>query len=130
MAMSGWQRVGVVISALWLVASPTYLLVTTNKAANKSYAECMKLSLMTGAQMRAVGRRDEAEAWERHSNDWCLSAAGYMSPVGLVHALLEGSYRSIILWCVFLGPTALLWLVGSFVVVTVRWVGRALHSIE
>jgi hypothetical protein len=120
----------VVISVLWLIASPSYLLVTTNKAANKSYAACMKLSLMTGAQLRAVGKPDEADAWERHSNDWCSSTAGYLSPIGLAHALLEGSYRSAILWGVFLGPIALLWLVGSLVIGTVRWVGRGLHSIE
>jgi hypothetical protein len=29
-----------------------------------------------------------------------------------------------------LGPIALLWLVGSVVIGTVRWVGRGLHSIE
>jgi len=120
----------VVISVLWLIASPTYLLVTTNKAANESYAECMKLSLITGSQMRAVGKQDEADAWERHSNDWCSSNAGYMSPVGLAHALLEGSYHSAVLWGVFLGPIAFLWLAGSLVIGTLRRVGRGLRSIE
>jgi hypothetical protein len=128
--MRGWQKIGVVISVLWLIASPTYLLVTKNKAANKSYAACMKSSLITGTHLRAIGNHDEADAWERHSKDWCLSAAGYMSPVGLAHALLEGSYRSAILWGVLLGPIALLWLVGSLVIGTVRWRGRRLQSIE
>jgi hypothetical protein len=43
---------------------------------------------------------------------------------------LEGSYRSAILWGVFLGPIALLWLVGILVTGTVRWLGRRLQSIE
>jgi len=128
--MSGWQRIGVVISVLWLIASPTYLLVTKNKAASKSYAACMKSSLITGTQLRAIGNRREADVWESHSKDWCLSDAGYMSPVGLAHALLEENYRSAILWGVFLGPVALLWLVGSLVIGIVRWVGRRLQSIE
>jgi hypothetical protein len=128
--MSGWQRIGVVISILWLIASPAYLLVTKNQAANKSYAACIESSLMTGTRLRYIGQYDQADAWERHSKDWCLGAAGYMSPVGLARALLEGSYRSAILWGGFLGPIALLWLVGSLVIGTVRWVGRRLQSIE
>jgi hypothetical protein len=109
--MSGWQRIGVVISVLWLIASPIYLLVTKNEAANKIYAACIEESLITGTRMREMGKQNEADAWERHSNDWCLGAAGHMSPVGLAHALLEGSYRSAILCGVFLGPIALLWLI-------------------
>jgi hypothetical protein len=128
--MSGWQRIGVVISILWLIASPAYLLVTKNQAANKSYAACIESSLMTGTRLRYIGQYDQADAWERHSNDWCLGTAGYMSPVGLAHALLEGSYRSAILWGVFLGPIALLWLVGSLVIGTFRWRRRRLLSTE
>ena len=128
--MSGWQKICVVISILWLIASPAYLLVTKNQAANKSYATCIESSLMTGTHLRYTGQHDQADAWERHSKDWCLGAAGYMSPVGLAHALLEGSYHSAILWGVLLGPIALLWLVGRLVIGTVRWRGRRLQSIE
>jgi hypothetical protein len=128
--MSGWQRIGVVISVLWLIASPIYLLVTKNEAANKSYAACIELSLPTSTQMRKIGKNDEADAWERHSNEWCLGAAGYMSPVGLAHALLEGSYNSAVLWSFLLGPIVLLWLVGSLVIGTARGLMRDLRSIE
>src|SRR5262249_40242307 len=128
--MSGRQRIGVVISILWLIASTTYLLVTKNQAANKSYAACIESGLTTGTHLRYIGQNDQADAWESHSKDWCLGAARYMSPVGLAHALLEGSYRSAILWGAFLGPIALLWLVGSLVIGIVRWVGRRLQSIE
>jgi len=85
---------------------------------------------MTSAQMRKIGEHDEADAWERHSYDWCWRAAGYMSPVGLAHAFLEGSYHTAVLWGFLLGPIALLWLVGSLVIGIVRWVGRGLLSIE
>jgi hypothetical protein len=128
--MSRWQRLGVVISILWLIASPAYLLVTKNQAANKSYAACIESSLTTGTHLRYIGQYDQADAWERHSNDWCLGAAEYMSSVGLAHSFLERSYRSAILWGVFLGPIAVLWLVGSLVIGIVRWVGRRLQSIE
>jgi hypothetical protein len=36
--MTGWQRIGVVISVLRLIGSPSYILVSKNKAANESYA--------------------------------------------------------------------------------------------
>ena len=38
-----------------------------------------------------------------------------MSPVGLAHALLEGSYHSAVSWGFLLGPITLLWLVGSLI---------------
>jgi hypothetical protein len=127
---SGWQRIGVAISVLWLIALPIYLLVTKNEAANKSYAACIEESLMTGTRMREVGNQDEADAWERHSNDWCLRGAGYMSPIGLAHVFLEGSYHSAALWGFLLGPIAVLWLVGGLVIGTVRRAARGFVSIE
>ena len=127
---SGWQRIGVAISVLWLIALPIYLLITKNEPANKSYAACIEESLMTASRMREVGKQDEADAWERHSNDWCLRGAGYMSPVGLAHVFLEGSYHSAALWGFLLGPIALLWLVGSLVIGTVRRTARGLDSLE
>jgi hypothetical protein len=128
--MSGWQRIGVAISVLWLIASPIYLLVTRNETANKSYAACIEESLMTGTRMREIGKQDEADVWERHSNDWCLRGAGYISPIGLAHVLLEGSYQSALSWGFLLGPIALLWLVGSLVIGTARRVARDLLSVE
>jgi hypothetical protein len=59
-----------------------------------------------------------------------VGAAGHISPVGLAHVLLEGSYHSAVLWGFLLGPIALQWLVGSLVVGIVRRVARGLLSIE
>ena len=128
--MGGWQRIGAVISVLWLIGSSIYLLITENEPADRSYAACIEDSLMTSTQMREKGQQDEAYAWEHHSYDWCFRAAGYMSPVGLAHAFLEGSYHSVVLWGFLLGPIGLLWLVGSLVIGTVRRPGRGLRSIE
>jgi hypothetical protein len=38
--MSGWQWIGVVISVLWLVGLPLYIITTTNNRANTEYLEC------------------------------------------------------------------------------------------
>jgi hypothetical protein len=64
--MSGGQRIGAAISVLWLIASPIYLLVTKNEAANKTYAACIEESLVTGTRMREIGKQDEADSWEHH----------------------------------------------------------------
>jgi hypothetical protein len=53
-----------------------------------------------------------------------------MSPVGLAHVFLEGSYHSAALWGFLLGPIAVLWLVGSLVIGTVRRAARDFVSIE
>ncbi len=91
-----------------------------NEAANKSYAACIEESLMTSTRMREVGNQDEADAWERHSNDWCLRA----------HVFLEGSYHSAALWGFLLGPIAVLWLAGGLVIGAVRRAVRGFVSIE
>jgi hypothetical protein len=127
--MGRWQRIGAVISVLWLIGSPLYLLVTENEPADRSYAACIEDSLTTSTRMREKGQQDEADTWELHSYDWCLRAAGYMSPVGLAHAFLEGNYHSAMLWGFLLGPIALLWLVGSLVIGKVRRAGRDLRSL-
>ena len=38
--MSGWQRIGAVISVIWLVAAPIYLMVSQNSQANELYGDC------------------------------------------------------------------------------------------
>jgi hypothetical protein len=43
--MGRWQRIGAVISVLWLIGSPLYLLVTENEPADRSYAACIEDSL-------------------------------------------------------------------------------------
>ena len=39
--MSGWQRIGVVISILWLVGLPIFLMIDTNRRANDFYSDCL-----------------------------------------------------------------------------------------
>ncbi len=42
MGLSGWGRLGVVISVLWIIAFPSYLTVDTNNQANEFYQWCRK----------------------------------------------------------------------------------------
>src|SRR5262249_57203663 len=40
--MSDWQRLGVLISVLWLVGMPIYLMVDTNNTAGVVYQSCIR----------------------------------------------------------------------------------------
>jgi hypothetical protein len=39
--MSGWQRIGVVISVLWMLAVPTYFVIVNNQGAGAYEKVCL-----------------------------------------------------------------------------------------
>ena len=45
--MSGLQRMGVLISVLWLLAVPSYLIISSNKFADAYYKGCLDLAYRT-----------------------------------------------------------------------------------
>ena len=45
--MSGWKRIGVLISVLWLLAVPSYLIISSNKFADAYYKGCLDLAYRT-----------------------------------------------------------------------------------
>ena len=45
--MSGWQRIGVVISVLWLLAVPSYVIISSNQFADAYYKGCLDLAYRT-----------------------------------------------------------------------------------
>jgi hypothetical protein len=115
--MSGWQRIGVVISVLWLVGLPVYTLMHHNLSVQERTVDCV-------ARLGATA-------------EWCWQTFYQvpMSPldvqgmlvgreplVGANHTI-EHSYNmelAMVVW----GPIILLWLVGWIVFGTVRWVRR------
>jgi hypothetical protein len=42
--LSGWQRIGVVISVLWMVGFPIFLMVDTNRQASEMYQGCLRIA--------------------------------------------------------------------------------------
>jgi len=42
--MNGWQRVGVVLSVLWAIGLPTYLVKSNNWSVDAKYANCSHLA--------------------------------------------------------------------------------------
>jgi len=109
--MSGWQRIGVVISIVWLVGFPIFLFID----ANRSHSEVLQHCLKAAPVSREPTEREE-------SRQICLRAfeASRETPGKLVQELASDK----ILWAVMFGPIALLWIVGGVISYVVRWIAQ------
>jgi hypothetical protein len=114
--MSGWQRIGAVISILWLVGFPIFLFID----ANRSHSEVLQYCLKAASESREPTEREG-------SRQICLRAfeASRETPGKLVKELASDK----ILWAAMFGPIALLWIVGGVISYVVRWIApRALKG--
>jgi hypothetical protein len=108
--MCRWQRMGVVISVLWLIGLPIYLLVDANRQASKALALCL-----------SVARTDP----EMH---WCQADVRFVTPSEMAHAFVAGNNDAIALWALMLGPIIICWIMGSIAVATARWGSSPAYS--
>jgi hypothetical protein len=122
--MSGWQRIGVLISVLWFVGMPIYLMVDTNNTAAAVYQSCIRSADLAfepgGFEGDNPGELKVAE--QRCARSFYNMR---MPPRKLMRLLLgmEGEETPIV-WAIILGPIILFWLVGGATFATVRWVRR------
>ncbi len=105
--MSGWQRIGVVISVLWLVGLPPYIIGTTNSRANSEYVDC---------QVNNNGGTNQA------AHNYCAHMRD-LSVVSFSQVFLETPDAGWV-WGIILAPIAALWIVGGIIFGTIRWIGR------
>jgi hypothetical protein len=126
--MSGWQRIGVVISVLWLVGFPIYLMVSTNQNASVFYSLCRKIKYDTASSYRAAGQSDLADATDKGAHEECWKPAGFTSASKMASDLVAGDAQAAILWAFILVPVVLFWLVGGAVFGIVRWIRRGFAS--
>ena len=110
--MSGWKRIGVMISFLWLIGFPIYLVVHSSMNAGHLYEQCLKTYL------------PDLTREEKHETCWSSSHIGAVTWKTLGDALIAGNSDTVILWSMMLGPIAVFWLVGSITLGTVRWIRR------
>jgi hypothetical protein len=99
--MSGWQRIGVVISVLWLLGLPLYLRIY-NLVLNCDHARVADFC-RTWSDVEPAG--------PYLSLSWGYLARLFRDNVEMSTGVL-------------LGPIILLWLVGWIVLSTVRWIQR------
>jgi hypothetical protein len=125
--LSGWQRLGLVISVLWLALAPAYLLFAENTRARDFYGSCRGASRSFEASLRAHGKHEAADVERRDAHETCWNAAGFLSPERLIGSLFDFTDKSARFWGFLLAPVALLWASGSAAISTVRWVIRGFH---
>jgi hypothetical protein len=113
--MSGWQKIGVVASVLWLIGLPTYLVVHSSMNADHLYDECMK-------SFADLTREEQRETC------WSSSHLGAVTPRIIGDTLIAGSSDTAALWTMMLGPVVLLWAVGTLTLNAVRWIRRRLSE--
>src|SRR6516165_1862631 len=111
--MSGWQRIGVVISALWLIGFPIYLVQYSSMSERSLYQQCMNT------------HNPDLTREEQHNNCRKSSRADALTLKDIADTLFTGNF-DIALWSMMLVPVAVFWLVGSIALVTARWIRRGL----
>lgn len=130
--MSGWQRLGVVISVLWLLGAPLYFIAAVNEEAGKVYGMCYS----------TASSLPKTEADRTAAKAGCLAQLDKMglSVPKLLNTLYtesseprwtagSGSSDRALLWGLLLGPLVIFWMLGGLISGTVRWVARGFqHS--
>lgn len=117
--MSGWKRLGVTLSVLWVIAGPLWLLIDTNTRANESYERCLRLATsISGDYADAV----KGEQVYKRMSDRCEYV--YSVTTTTLSKMIEDKDSKAILAVMIGGPIAALWLLGAIVIGTCRWISR------
>lgn len=128
--MSGWQRIGVLISVLWFVGMPIYVMVDATSTAGVVYQSCIRSADLA---FQPGGFEGDNPGELKSAERQCARSYNNMrmSPRKLMRLLLgrEGE-ETLTVWTMILVPIVLFWLVGGATFATVRWVQRRLASSE
>ncbi len=122
---SGWNRLFLVISVLWAIGAPIWVMVDTNDSTGKVYQMCLNSAYKNydvGGYTPNTTKYDATKSECLHSFE-----RQFIPPQRLLAMLLgndpgPGGYGFALLWGVILVPIALLWLIGGGTVRTVRWI--------
>ena len=125
--MNGWPRIGVVLTVLWIIGFPCYLVTGTNSRAASEYTDCM---VRAGKSYASHAQQNPAAPQTlKNMQEGCagMRDASTVSFAGLF--LNDGPHSwSSVLWAITLIPIAILWVVGSIMIVTLRWILRGFRD--
>ena len=107
--MITWRKIGVVISVLWLIGLPIFVMVDSNRRASQFYAWC-----------RSTEPHFASDVTPEQQDEWCSRAAGFMTPTVLVQVLIAGNADTFTIWSLMLGPVAVFWLIFGIILAAVR----------
>jgi hypothetical protein len=107
--MLTWRKIAVVISVLWLIGLPIFVMFDSNRRASEFYAWC-----------RSVETRYPADMTPEQQLELCTRSAKFMTPSLLLRVLIAGNADTFAMWILMLGPVAAFWLVSIIVYAAVR----------
>jgi hypothetical protein len=107
--MITWRKIGVVISALWLIGLPVLVMIDSNRRASVFYTWC-----------RTAASRYVADMTPEQQLEWCSRSAGFMTPSVLAQVLVAGNGDTFAMWSLMLGPIAVFWLIFAIILVAMR----------
>ena len=102
--MTGRQKIGVALSAVWLVGLPIYVMVDSNRRASEFYTWCRDVESKTASHMTSE---------EQHERCW--RSAKFMTPTVLAQVLISGNADTLTMWSFMLGPIVVFWLIGGII---------------
>ena len=111
--VSGRQKIGVLVSILWMVGLPICVMIDSNRRASEFYDMCRKVESNLGSDL---GTEQQHEA--------CWRTAKFMTPTVLAQTLIAGNADTATLWFFMLGPLVIFWAIGGIILATVRRIWR------
>jgi hypothetical protein len=124
--MSGWQRIGVAISVLWILAVPSYFVISSNRAAGEYYRQCIPDAGIHGGTFNREDFEKDMQRCAATEREWAISPARIMQDL-----LFQGdSSEGQLLWGMILVPIVIFWIIGGIVFATLRWIGRGFSSVR
>jgi hypothetical protein len=115
--MSRWQKIGVVLSIVWTIGLPIYVMVDSNRRASEFYDWCRSRELNYPSDLTPEQKQET-----------CRRSAQFMTPRVLGKTLIAGNADTVTLWTFMLGPVLILWILMGIISVTLRWTRRQLRS--
>jgi hypothetical protein len=117
--MSGWQRLGIVLSVLWTITCPIWLVIDTNTRASHDFESCLHLAGSISDDYENADKR--AQVYDRMSNR-CQHT--YLASTTSLSQMIADEDNKKFLARMIGGPIAATWLLSSIVIVTFRWISR------
>jgi hypothetical protein len=113
MRLTGWQKIGVLVSIVWMIDLPVCVMLDSNRRASEFYNVCRKLEPKLAADMTA-----------EQQHEACWRSAKFMTPTVLAQTLIAGNADTATLWFFMLGPLVIFWAIGGIILATVRRIRR------
>jgi hypothetical protein len=118
-----WRTIGVVLSLIWLIALPIYVMFDSNRRADEFYSWCRSVESRVAPDSQASGTNEFAEI-SRQQEENCRKSAMFMTPAILVETLIAGTGDTLALWSLMLGPVVICWLIAGIIVAAWRQLRR------